>query len=115
MARVTLSVLMLGATFLSSCAATQPSASSPASSPPVAVATPGERWYLMLPPPMMPPTQDEHGNFRVDTSAPISRWLIFKALPTKDQCEAQLKGMADYCRCYSSTTPALKGMPPPSP
>jgi len=65
-------------------------------------------WFLMLPPPIMPPVKDAAGDYKVNTTAPMSQWLKFKTLKSEDACKAQLKKVQPYYKCVSSDDPALK-------
>ena len=65
-------------------------------------------WFLMLPPPIMPPVKDTSGDYKVNTTAPMSQWLKFKTLKSEDACKAQLKKVQPYYKCVSSDDPALK-------
>jgi len=65
-------------------------------------------WFLMLPPPIMPPVKDASGDYKVNTTAPMSQWLKFKTLKSEDACKAQLKKVQPYYKCVSSDDPALK-------
>jgi len=65
-------------------------------------------WYLMLPPPVMPPVKDTSGNYQVNSAAPMSQWLKFKTFESEHGCKAQLKKMQPYYKCVKSDDPALK-------
>ncbi len=65
-------------------------------------------WFLMLPPPIMPPVKDASGDYKVNTTAPMSQWLKFKTLKSEDACKAQLKKVQPFYKCVSSDDPALK-------
>ena len=65
-------------------------------------------WFLMLPPPIMPPVKDASGDYKVNTTAPMSQWIKFKTLKSQDACKAQLKKVQPYYKCVSSDDPALK-------
>ena len=65
-------------------------------------------WFLMLPPPIMPPVKDASGDYKVNTTAPMSQWIKFKTLKSEDACKAQLKKVQPYYKCVSSDDPALK-------
>ena len=65
-------------------------------------------WFLMLPPPIMPPVKDAAGDYKVNTTAPMSQWIKFKTLKSEDACKAQLKKVQPYYKCVSSDDPALK-------
>ena len=65
-------------------------------------------WYLMLPPPVMPPVKDASGGYQVNSAAPMSQWLKFKTLKSEDACKAQLKKVQPFYKCIASDDPALK-------
>jgi hypothetical protein len=65
-------------------------------------------WYLMLPPPVMPPVKDASGDYKVNSAAPMSQWLKFKTVKSEEACKAQLKKLLPFYRCVSSDDPALK-------
>jgi|SRR5208282_4273958 len=65
-------------------------------------------WYLMLPPPIMPPVKDASGDYKMNTAAPISEWLKFKTFKSEDGCKARLKKMPDFYKCIASYDTALK-------
>ena len=65
-------------------------------------------WFLMLPPPIMPPVKDAAGDYKVNTTVPMSQWIKFKTLKSEDACKAQLKKVQPYYKCVSSDDPALK-------
>jgi hypothetical protein len=69
-------------------------------------------WFLMLPPPIMPPVKDASGDYKVNTTAPMSQWLKFKTLKSEDACKAQLKKVQPFYKCVSSDDPALKAHVP---
>ncbi|HVN64891.1 MAG TPA: hypothetical protein VMT58_09660 [Candidatus Binataceae bacterium] len=100
MARITLTATLLGATLLASCAATAPNASTAAA-----------KWYLMVPPPMMPLVKDAQGYYKQNPNAPLATWAPFKTFDTQNDCMAAAKDMEVPSRCIASTDPALKGNP----
>ncbi len=65
-------------------------------------------WFLMLPPPVMPPVKDASGDYKMNTAAPLSQWLKFKTLKSEEACKAQLKTVQPFYKCVSSDDPALK-------
>ena len=65
-------------------------------------------WYLMLPPPVMPPVKDASGNYQVNSAAPLSQWLTLKKLDSEARCKAQLKKMPSFYKCIASYDTALK-------
>jgi hypothetical protein len=65
-------------------------------------------WYLMLPPPIMPPVKDASGDYQVNTAAPISQWLKFKTFKSEEGCKARLKQMPSFYKCIASYDSALK-------
>jgi hypothetical protein len=65
-------------------------------------------WYLMLPPPVMPPVKDASGDYKMNSTAPMSQWLKFKTLRSEEACQAQLKKVQPFYKCVSSDDPALK-------
>jgi hypothetical protein len=65
-------------------------------------------WFLMLPPPIMPPVKDASGDYKVNTTAPMSQWIKFKTLKSEDACKTQLKKVQPYYKCVSGDDPALK-------
>ena len=71
-------------------------------------------WYLMLPPPMFPPVQDASGNYKMNSTAPISQWLKLKTFSSEESCKAQMKKMQPYYKCIASYDTALKPATPPT-
>ena len=69
-------------------------------------------WYLMLPPPVMPPVKDASGDYKMNSTAPLSQWLKFKTLNSKEACQAALKKVQPFYKCVSSDDPALKAHVP---
>ena len=69
-------------------------------------------WYLMLPPPVMPPVKDAAGDYKMNSTAPMSQWLKFKTLNSQEACQAQLKKVQPFYKCVSSDDPALKAHVP---
>ena len=71
-------------------------------------------WYLMVPPPVFPPTQDASGNYKTNSAAPISQWRKLSKLESEDACKAQLKlkKTPSSYRCVASDDPALKASAP---
>jgi hypothetical protein len=65
-------------------------------------------WLLMLPPPIYPPVKDASGNYKMNTSVPLSQWLTFKTFASQEACEAKLKKAPSFYKCVSSDDPALK-------
>src|SRR5260221_9259086 len=65
-------------------------------------------WFLMMPPPVFPPTKDASGDYKMNTTAPMSQWLKFKTVKSEEACKAQLKKVLPYYKCVSSDDPALK-------
>lgn len=65
-------------------------------------------WFLMLPPPVYPPVKDASGDYKMNTTAPMSQWLKFKTLDSEEACKAQLKNVQPFYKCVSSDDPALK-------
>jgi hypothetical protein len=69
-------------------------------------------WYLMLPPPVMPPVKDASGDYKMNSAAPLSQWIKFKTLKTENGCKAQLKKVQPFYKCVASDDPALKAPAP---
>ncbi len=69
-------------------------------------------WYLMLPPPVFPPVKDAAGDYKMNSTAPLSQWLKFKTLKSEEACQAQLKKVQPFYKCVSSDDPALKAHVP---
>jgi hypothetical protein len=69
-------------------------------------------WYLMLPPPVFPPVKDASGEYKMNSTAPMTQWLKFKTLKTEHACKAQLKKMPSFYKCVASDDPVLKGPAP---
>ncbi len=69
-------------------------------------------WYLMLPPPVFPPVKDASGDYKMNTTAPMSDWIKFKTLKTENGCKAQLKKLQPFYKCVASDDPALKSTAP---
>jgi hypothetical protein len=65
-------------------------------------------WYLMLPPPVMPPVKDASGGYKVNGAAPMSQWLKFKMLKSEEACKAKLKQVQPFYKCVPSDDPALR-------
>ena len=69
-------------------------------------------WYLMLPPPVFPPVKDASGDYKMNSTAPLSQWLKFKTLKSEGACKAQLKKVQPFYKCIPSDEPALKAHVP---
>lgn len=69
-------------------------------------------WYLMVPPPAMPPVKDASGGYKVNSAAPMSQWLKFKTLKSEEACQAQLKKVQPFYKCVPSNDLALKAHVP---
>ena len=69
-------------------------------------------WYLMLPPPVFPPVKDASGDYKMNTTAPISQWIKFKTFKSEDGCKARLKKMPPFYKCIASYDTALKPAAP---
>jgi hypothetical protein len=69
-------------------------------------------WYLMLPPPVFPPVKDASGDYKMNSTAPLSQWLKFKTLKSEEACEAALKKVQPFYKCIPSDEPALKAHVP---
>jgi hypothetical protein len=65
-------------------------------------------WFLMLPPPLMPPVKDAAGDFKMNTTAPMSQWFKYKTYQTQDECRATLTQVQSFYKCVASNDPALK-------
>jgi hypothetical protein len=65
-------------------------------------------WYLMLPPPVMPPVKSASGDYQVNSAAPMSQWMKFKTFKSEDACKAQLKKVQSFYKCVPSDDPGLK-------
>ena len=65
-------------------------------------------WFLMLPPPVMPPVKDAAGEYKMNTSVPMSQWLKYKTFKSEDGCKARLKQVPAFYKCVASDDPALK-------
>ena len=64
-------------------------------------------WFLLMPPPVFPPVKGASGDYKMNTTAPISQWLKFKTLKSEEACKAQLKKVQPYFKCVASDDPAL--------
>jgi hypothetical protein len=71
-------------------------------------------WYLMLPPPVMPPVKDASGEYKMNSAAPMSQWIKFKTLKSEHGCKAQLKKVQPFYKCVASDDPALKAETAPA-
>src|SRR5258708_35230346 len=69
-------------------------------------------WYLMLPPPVFPPVKDAAGDYKMNSTAPLSQWLKFKTLKSEEACRAQLKKVQPFYKCGPSDDPALQAHVP---
>ena len=69
-------------------------------------------WFLMLPPPVMPPVKDASGDYKMNTAAPMSQWLKFKTLKSEEACKAQLKKVQPFYKCVSERRPRAEGRRP---
>ena len=72
-------------------------------------------WFLMLPPPVFPPVKDAGGDYKMNTAAPMSQWIKFKAFKSEQACKAQLKEVQPFYKCVASDDPALKAHAAPVP
>ncbi|HEV2169464.1 MAG TPA: hypothetical protein VGR40_00875 [Candidatus Binatus sp.] len=68
-------------------------------------------WFVMLPPPIMPPVKDANGNFKVNSTAPMSQWLKLKTYEAEDACKTELKQLQPFYKCVRSDDPALRKTP----
>jgi len=68
-------------------------------------------WFLMLPPPVFPPVKQASGDYKMNTTAPMSQWIKFKTLKSEKSCQAALKKVQPFYKCVSSDDPALKHSP----
>src|ERR1700721_2008135 len=69
-------------------------------------------WFLLMPPPVFPPVKDAAGDYKMNTTAPISQWLKFKTLKSEQACKAQLKKVQPFYKCVASDDPILKAHAP---
>ena len=65
-------------------------------------------WYLMLPPPVMPPVKDASGDYKMNSAAPMFQWGKYKTFESESACKARLKTMPSFYKCVKSNDPALK-------
>jgi hypothetical protein len=65
-------------------------------------------WFLLMPPPVFPPVKDASGDYKMNTTAPMSQWLKFKTLKSEQACKAQLKKVQPFYKCVASDDPALE-------
>jgi hypothetical protein len=65
-------------------------------------------WFVMLPPPVYPPSMDSSGHYKMNTTVPPSQWLKFKTVDSEAACKAELKHLQPFYRCFRSDDPALK-------
>ncbi len=65
-------------------------------------------WYLMLPPPVMPPVKDAAGDFKMNTAAPMFQWFKYKTYQSQPECTAALTQLPSFYKCVASNDPALK-------
>ena len=64
-------------------------------------------WFLLMPPPVFPPVKDASGDYKMNTTAPMSQWLKFKTLKSEQACKAQLKKVLPFYKCVASDDPAI--------
>jgi hypothetical protein len=69
-------------------------------------------WFLMLPPPVMPPVKDAGGDYKMNTAAPMPQWIKYKTYQTQPECNAVLTQMPSFYKCVASNDPALKKSAP---
>jgi hypothetical protein len=62
-------------------------------------------WFLLMPPPVFPPVKDASGDYKMNTTAPMSQWLKFKTLKSERACKAQLKMVQPSTNALPATTP----------
>ena len=65
-------------------------------------------WFVMLPPPIFPPVKDASGNYKMNTTVPLSQWLKYKTVQSEAACKAELKQLQPFYKCIRSDNPALK-------
>ena len=65
-------------------------------------------WFLLMPPPVFPPVKDASGDYKMNTTAPMSQWLKFKTLKSEQACKAQLKKVQPFYKCVASDDASLK-------
>jgi len=61
-------------------------------------------WLLMMPPPKMPPTRDTHGNFEVNMTVPVTRWLVYGTYRNEAACRGDLKAKPSYFMCVDQSS-----------
>jgi hypothetical protein len=65
-------------------------------------------WFLMQPPPAFPPVLDPSGNYKLNSTAPLTQWVKFNTFESEQACVAQLQRMPPFYKCIASYDPALK-------
>ncbi|MGA9725516.1 MAG: hypothetical protein WBQ86_23870 [Candidatus Binatus sp.] len=59
-------------------------------------------WLLMLPPPKLPPVKDAKGDYQVDLTVPVGKWITYATYRSESACRGDLKSMPDYFACVES-------------
>jgi hypothetical protein len=59
-----------------------------------------------------PPVKNAAGDYKMNSTAPLSQWLKFKTLKSEEACKAQLKKVQPFYKCIPSDDPALKAHVP---
>jgi hypothetical protein len=69
-------------------------------------------WLMMMPPPKMPLVKDAHGDYEVNTGAPMAKWLVYATYRNEAACRGDLKDLPGYFKCVDSgagaDTPSAK-------
>ncbi|MGC1342450.1 MAG: hypothetical protein WA854_08995 [Candidatus Binataceae bacterium] len=65
-------------------------------------------WLMIMPPPKMPPVKDKNGNYEVDVTTPINKWILFATYRNQDACRGDLKSKPNYFICIDRTNPAFR-------
>ncbi len=59
-------------------------------------------WLMMMPPPKMPPVKDSQGNYAVNLTVPVAKWIPYATYANEPACRGDLKGMPEYFVCVDS-------------
>ncbi|HUY28394.1 MAG TPA: hypothetical protein VMV27_13350 [Candidatus Binataceae bacterium] len=56
-------------------------------------------WLMMMPPPKMPPVKGKDGNYEVNLTVPVARWIVFATYRNQTACRGDLKQKPSYFVC----------------
>ncbi|HVA80753.1 MAG TPA: hypothetical protein VNF29_07495 [Candidatus Binataceae bacterium] len=73
---------------------------------------------MMMAPPKMPPVKGKNGNYEVNLTLPVTRWIVFATYRNETACRGDLKQKPNYFVCIDQqrlTAISAAGMAPRMP